>query len=329
MVTPSDPSSRAPAASSVPPAPPSPPTHPSTRVKHVQSSLFTCLAIAATALICFLVLFIVIDILINGLPHLSWRLIFSGTDEGMFDITRAGLAPMIVGTAALVVLMTIFVMPAGVATAIFLNEYARPDAWLTRIVRAAINNLAGVPSIVFGLFGLGFFVYFAGASMDRLLSDGQSIWGQPALIWASLTMAALTLPVVIVTTEEALRGVPREHREASLALGATRLQTIWRVVLPQSFAGILTGGILAIGRGAGEVAPILFTGAVFYMRGLPGALTDKFMHLGYHIFILSTQSPNIDQTRPLLYATVLVLLILTVALNAAAVLLRAHIQRKV
>jgi phosphate transport system permease protein len=298
------------------------------RSKRIHSAAFSLVAAGATLFVCLMILLIVVNILVNGLPFLSWRLISGGMAGDMFDIQTAGLFPMIFGTAALVMLMTVFVMPVGVATAIYLHEYARPDSIRTRIIRTAINNLAGVPSIVFGLFGLGFFIYFIGGNLDRFLYDGRPVWGQPALLWASLTMAALTLPVVIVAAEEALRTVPHDLREASLALGATKLQTIGRVVLPRALPGILTGAILAVGRGAGEVAPIMFTGAVFFMPGLPKAFSEQFMHLGYHIFILSTQSPDIERTKPILYAAVMVLLLLTCLLNATAVLIRARIQQR-
>jgi phosphate transport system permease protein len=166
--------------------------------------------------------------------------------------------------------------------------------------------------------------------MDTVLpgSSGEVVWGQPALIWASATLAVMTLPVVIVATEESLRAIPQGLREASLALGATKLETIQKIVLPQAIPGILTGAILAISRAAGEVAPILFTGAAYYMADLPKTLHDQFMDLGYHVFILSTQSPNVDKTRPLLYATVLTLLILTFMLNVVAIFVRAHMRRR-
>ncbi len=224
--------------------------------------------------------------------------------------------------------MTIFVVPVGVITAIYLTEYAHHTSVFTRIIKGAVNNLAGVPSIVFGLFGLGFFINFVGQNMDAVLHPAQSIWGKPAIIWASLTLAVMTLPVVIVATEESLKAIPSGLREASLALGATKLETIWKIVLPQALPGIMTGAILAIGRAAGEVAPILFTGAAYYMASLPKSLNDQFMDLGYHVFILSTQSPNIEQTRPILYATVLTLLVLTFALNIVAILVRARMRAK-
>jgi phosphate transport system permease protein len=241
----------------------------------------------------------------------------------MFDVKQAGVLPMIFGTTARVILMTIFVIPVGVITAIYLTEYAHATSLITRFIRGAVNNLAGVPSIVFGLFGLGFFVNFIG---HQVLNP--AVWGKPALLWASLTLSVMTLPVVIVATEESLKAIPHGLREASLALGATKLQTIIRIVLPQALPGILTGGILAVSRAAGEVAPILFTGAAYYMAKLPTALNDQFMDLGYHIFVLSTQSPNINKTKPILYATVLVLLLLTFALNLVAILVRAQVRRK-
>ena len=235
---------------------------------------------------------------------------------------------MIVGTTIRVFVMTIFVIPVGVITAIYLTEYAPNTSIITRVIRAAVNNLAGVPSIVFGLFGLGFFINFVGKNMDALLHNPSAVWGQPALIWAALTLAVMTLPVVIVATEESLKAIPPGLREASLALGATKLETIWRIVLPQALPGIMTGGILAVSRAAGEVAPILFTGVAYYMASLPLHVTDQFMDLGYHVFVLATQSPNIEQTRPILYATVLVLLLLTFALNIVAIIIRARMRKK-
>lgn len=283
----------------------------------------------ATVLIILILTVILINIVWNGLPHLSWRFVSTGTATDMFDVTKAGVLPMVFGTAARVVLMTILVLPLGVLTAIYLTEYARMNSPLTRLVRGAVSNLAGVPSIVFGLFGAGFFVRFIGQIMDTAIygSKAASVWGQPALIWASATLAVMTLPVVIVATEESLRAIPQGLREASLALGATKLETIRKVVVPQAIPGIMTGAILAISRAAGEVAPILFTGAAYYMAGLPRTLHDQFMDLGYHVFILSTQSPNIDRTRPLLYATVLVLLLLTLALNVVAIFVRARVRK--
>lgn len=268
---------------------------------------------------------ILFDIGVNAAPRLDLELVTADPREGM---TAGGIFPAIFGTTALVMLMTLAGVPVGVATAIYLSEYAKPGARFARWVRIAVQNLAGVPSIVFGLFGLGFFIQFLGRGVDRVLYDGEKVFAQPALIWASLTMAILTLPVVIVTTEEALRAVPTTMREAAIALGATRFQTVLTVVLPQASAGILTGAILAVSRGAGEVAPILFTGAAYFLPELPDALSSQFMHLGYHVYVMATQSPDVEATKPLLYATVAVLLLLVFTLNAGAIVLRSRFRRR-
>jgi phosphate transport system permease protein len=294
----------------------------------MKSRLFTLVTGGATALIVLTILAILGNIAWHGAGQISWRFVFGGTKEGMFDAATAGVFPMIFGTLALVVLMTICVVPVGVTTAVYLNEYARSQSPVTRIIRGAINNLAGVPSIVFGLFGLGFFVQFVGGGLDDMFYGGQLHYRKPALIWASATMAVMTLPVVIVATEEALRAVPKGLREASLALGATKLKTIWKIVLPEALPGVLTGAILAVGRGAGEVAPIMFTGAAYYLAHLPAKLSDQFMHLGYHVFVLSTQSPDIERTKPILYGSVLVLLLVTFVLNLAGVLVRSKIRSR-
>jgi phosphate transport system permease protein len=285
---------------------------------------FTALTGFAALLIVLMVGVIVGNIVWFGGGTLTWEFLSTAPQHGM---TRGGIFPAIFGTAALVILMVVALVPFGVGAAIYLHEYARPDAWFTRAVRFSVSNLAGVPSIVFGLFGLGFFIQFVGRSIDRA-AGLDVVWGQPALMWAALTLALLNLPVVIVTAEEALRSVPREMREASLALGATRWQTIRNVLLPQAMPGILTGAILSVSRGAGEVAPILFTGAAYYLPYLPTSPTDQFMELGYHIYVLSTQSPDVDATKPLLYGTVLVLLLLTLALNLTAIVLRTRLRAR-
>lgn len=287
-------------------------------------ALFSGLSGLATLLIVITVLFIVGNIVAGGWRTITWEFLTKPPANGL---KSGGIGPAIFGTVSLVILMVIAVIPFGAMTAIYLHEYSRPDSRWTRAVRFAVTNLAGVPSIVFGLFGLGFFIQTLGVGIDRAFGLDVT-WGQPCILWAAFTLALLNLPVVIVTTEEALAAVPAHFREASLALGATRWQTIWRVVLPQALPGILTGGILSVGRGAGEVAPILFTGAAYFLPYLPTHLTDQFMHLGYHTFVLATQSPDVDATRPAMYGTVLVLLILTLLLNLTATLIRARTRAR-
>jgi phosphate transport system permease protein len=279
---------------------------------------------AACAVVLAMLGVILYDVARGGAHVISWELLSAAPREGM---TKGGIFPAIFGTAALTLLMTVAAVPAGVATAVYLTEYASPASRVARLVRLAIANLAGVPSIVFGLFGLGFFVATVGRGIDQAAFGGVTTYGKPSLVWAALTLALLTLPVVVVSTEEALRAVPRELRDASLALGATKLDTIVRVVLPQALGGILTGSILAVSRGAGEVAPILFTGAAYFLPELPTHLNDPFMNLGYHVYVLATQSPDVDRTKPLLYGTVLVLLALTFVLNLLAVAIRARVRR--
>ena len=276
----------------------------------------------AAGIIVLMVAIIMGNIIFFGWRTVTWEFLAAAPREGM---TEGGIFPAIFGTTALVVLMVVALIPFGVGAAIYLHEYARPDSRFTRLVRFSVSNLAGVPSIVFGLFGLGFFIQFLGHNMDRAMGLDM-VWGQPALVWAALTLAMLNLPVVIVTTEEALSAVPNDLREAALAMGATRWQAIRHVLLPQAMPGILTGAILSVSRGAGEVAPIMFTGAAYFLPYLPTLPTDQFMELGYHIFVLATQSTDVDATRPLLYGTVLTLLMLTFALNLAAIALRSRLR---
>jgi phosphate transport system permease protein len=284
---------------------------------------------AITGVSVLLIIFIIVSILavtiVGGWSKLNWSFLSEFPKDGM---TKGGIFPAIVGTALMTLIMAVAAVPFGVITAIYLAEYASEKSILAKIIRFAVKTLAVVPSIIFGLFGLGFFIGFVGKNMDILLSGGELKWGQPNILWASLTMALLTLPVVIVSVEEAIRTIPREMREASLALGATKWQTIRSVVLPGSVSGILTGTILAISRGAGEVAPILFTGAAYFLSDLPKSLSDQFMSLGYHIYIMSTQSSDVDATLPIQFATTLVLLLLTFSLNAVAVVLRYRIRRR-
>jgi phosphate transport system permease protein len=283
------------------------------------------LSALACAIILTMLVVILLDVIAGGARTISWTFISEPPKDGM---TSGGIFPAIFGTAALTLLMTIAAVPAGVATAVYLTEYASSRSRLARLVRVCIANLAGVPSIVFGLFGLGFFISTVGKAIDSAAYGGRCTYGKPSLIWAALTLAVLTLPVVVVSTEEALRAVPRDLRDASFALGATKLQTIVRVVLPEAMSGILTGAILAVSRGAGEVAPILFTGVAYYLPYYPTHLNDPFMNLGYHVYVLATQSPDVEKTKPLLYGTVLVLLGLTFFLNLVAVLLRARTRKR-
>lgn len=269
---------------------------------------------------------IMINIIIGGAGIISWDFLSSPPRQGMM---KGGIFPAIFGTVFLVILMTIMAVPFGVLTAIYLHEYTNPSSKIAKLIRIAISNLAGVPSIVFGLFGLGFFIGFIGTGVDSIFfHSGEPVWGQPAIIWAAATLALLTLPVVIISTEEALRTIPRELKEASYALGATKLQTIRKIIIPQAMPGILTGAILAISRGAGEVAPIMFTGAAYYLPYLPGKLNDQFMELGYHIYVMATQSPDVEATLPILYGTVLVLLMLTFMLNLTAILIRSRMRNR-
>jgi phosphate transport system permease protein len=284
---------------------------------------FVALTAFAAFLIVAMLAVILGNIVMNGWTRVSWEFLTTAPTAGM---TEGGIFPAIYGTTLLVLLMTICVVPVGVCVAIYFSEYAQRDSRMYRWTRQAVDNLAGVPSIVFGLFGLGFFVQFIGRGIDRSVYGGELHYGQPGILWAALTMAVLTLPVVIVSVEEALRAVPQSYRDASLALGATKSETIFRVVLPHALPGVLTGGILAVSRGAGEVAPILFVGAAYFLPYVPSRLNDQFMHLGYHIFVLSTQSPDVEQTKPLLYATVLVLLALTFLLNLTAIAIRTRLR---
>lgn len=285
--------------------------------------IFVVLTALAALLIVGILVIVVGNIIMHGWSHITWEFVSAAPRQGM---TEGGIFPAIFGTTLLVLLMTIFVVPLGVCVAIFFSEYADRTLKFYKFTRSAVDNLAGVPSIVFGLFGLGFFVKFVGTGVDNSFFGGQLTFGQPALIWAALTMAVLTLPVVIVSVEEALRAVPQSFRDASLALGATKSETILRVVLGHAAPGVLTGGILAVARGAGEVAPVLFVGAAYFLPHLPTKLNDQFMELGYHIFVLSTQSPDVEATKPLLYATVFVLLALTFLLNIIAILIRARLR---
>jgi phosphate transport system permease protein len=251
--------------------------------------------------------------------------------------TEGGIFPAIFGTVLMVLLMAAMVTPLGIMAAIYMREYAKQGP-LIRVIRVSVNNLAGVPSIVYGVFGLGFFVYFLGGNIDQLFfpeSLPAPTFGSPGILWASLTLAILTLPVVIVSTEEGLARVPRSVREGSLALGATKAETLWRTVLPMASPAMMTGLILAVARAAGEVAPLMLVGVVKLAPALPLDsyfpflhLERKFMHLGFHIYDVGFQSPNVEAARPLVYATALLLVIVIMVLNLAAIRLRNQLREK-
>ncbi|MEA3405655.1 MAG: phosphate ABC transporter permease PstA, partial [Pseudomonadota bacterium] len=251
--------------------------------------------------------------------------------------TEGGVFPAIIGTVTMVMLMALFVTPMGVIAAIYMSEYAR-EGFVLRMVRISINNLAGVPSIVFGIFGLGFFVYIMGSSIDELFYSyalPSPTFGTSGLLWASLTMALLTLPVVIVSTQEGLSRIPRALREGGLALGATKSETIMRIVLPMTTPAIMTGLILAIARAAGEVAPLMLVGVVKLAPELPLDMVSpfvhldrKFMHLGFHIYDVGFQSPNVEASQPLVYATSLLLVLIILSLNLGAIMIRNRLREK-
>lgn len=254
--------------------------------------------------------YILFDIIRHGLPAMSWEFI---SDYPRRSGAEGGIFPAIIGTLCLVTGTIIVALPLGIASAIYLSEYAEQGRF-TNMIRLAIITLAGVPSIVYGLFGLGLFVLF--------LNFGTSI------LAGSLTLACMVLPTIIVASEEALRAVPRGYRDASLALGATKWETIRTNVLPYSLSGIITGSILGIGRAAGETAPILLTVAAFFLPKLPNSVFDQVMALPYHLYILATQHPEAEKVLPLQYATALVLLIIVLSLSLGAILIRIHFRKK-
>lgn len=257
---------------------------------------------ATTYFVVFVIAFIILKIAWNGVPTISWEFL---TEMPRNSSAEGGILPAIVGTLLLVLGTVAVALPLGMATAIYLSEYARPGRF-TRTVRLAIVTLAGVPSIVIGLFGLGLFVIF--------LRFGAS------LLSGCLTLACMILPTIIVSSEEALRTVPRSLREGSLALGATKWQTIYKNVLPYSIPGMLTGSILGVGRAAGETAPVLLTVAAFYLPKLPKSVFDQVMALPYHLYVLATQRPDVARIRPMQYGTALVLVVLVLGVNSAAIL---------
>lgn len=279
----------------------------------------------------------------NGM-HVGNKLVVYGqklweflSDDPREANTEGGIFPAIFGTVTMVLLMSVFVSPFGVVAAVYLREYAR-QGFITRAIRIAVNNLAGVPSIVYGVFGLGFFIYFLGAEVDQAFYPEAlpaPTFGTGGMLWASLTLALLTVPVVIVSTEEGLARIPRSLREGSLALGATKFETLWRVVLPMASPAMMTGLILAVARAAGEVAPLMLVGVVKLAPALPVNgnypyfhLDQKFMHLGFHIYDVGFQSPNVEAARPLVFATALLLVVVIALLNQLAVSIRNRLREK-
>ena len=272
------------------------------RIEQAMKSLFG----AMTVMLVIPVMLVLGVLIARGLPVISWEFLFSEPTNGM---TAGGVLPALIGTICLVVVALIASVPVGVAAAIYLSEYAKEN-WLTRLINLAIINLAGVPSIVHALFGVGAFVLFFGFGTSILA--------------ASLTLAIMSLPVVIVATRESLQAVPWAYREACWSMGATRWQTIRRVVLPNAVSGILTGVILEVSRTAGETAPIMFTGAAFFLPFLPQSVYDQTMAMSLHLFVVSTQVPNVPDALP--YGVALVLILLVLVMNAASLGLRVYLR---
>ncbi len=279
------------------------------RRKIYQTLMFSLFRLSA-AINGIALLIVIVFLVSKGWRAINWTFL---TEPPMDSMTKGGILPCIVGTLCVSLGALVVALPIGVASAIYLNEYARPGR-LVRFIRLGINNLAGVPSVVFGLFGLALFVVWLGFGVS--------------ILSGALTLAAMTLPVIIGASEESLRNVPDTYREASLGLGATKWQTIYRVVLPTAMPGILTGAILGLSRAAGETAPIMFTAAVFFSPSMPTSIFDKIMALPYHIYVLATAGTEIETTRPLQYGTALVLIVLVLGLNLVAIVYRAHLRRK-
>ncbi len=276
--------------------------------KLIVGKIGTALVVISTVIIILTLAVILFDIIIKGTPVLSWEFLTAWPEKGM---TEGGIMPAIVGTVYVTFLSAIASIPFGIATGIYLAEYAK-DNWFTRIIKLTIRNLAGIPSIVYGLFGLAIFV------------DAFNF--KASILSAGLTLGLLILPWIISTTEESLKRVPESFKEASLGLGATKWQTIRKILLPSSGPGIMTGVILGIARAAGETAPILFTGVAYYLRNMP-ALKERFMSLSYHIFTLSTQHAQIDIVRPIAYGSVLVLIFIVLLLSSLALMIRLKLKK--
>ena len=278
--------------------------------KRIIQNVFHAILLLMSLIVIVFVLGIIIYLIVKGGSALTWEFLTQKPSGGMKE---GGISTVIIGTLYLVLGTLVFSLPIGIFSAVYLHEYARKNR-LTRIIRLSIVNMAGVPSVVFGLFGLGFFVIF--------LNLGRSV------IAGSLTLALLILPTIITTTEEALKTVPDTYRHASLALGATKWQTIIRIVLPQAMPGIITGAVLGIGRAAGETAPILFTAAAFYQPNLPKSVFSQVMALPYHLYVLATQVADAPDEKKWGTALVLLLIVLFFASIATAIRTRARLRRK-
>ncbi|EOR96681.1 Phosphate transport system permease protein PstA [Arcticibacter svalbardensis MN12-7] len=273
-------------------------------IKKLTSVIEWSTLLLSTGIVCLFLIIILWDLISKGAPSLSWEFVSTLPREGM---TKGGILPAIIGTVLLTMITALVAVPFGISCAIYLNEYAS-DNWVTRLIRASIRNLAGVPSIIYGLFGLALFV--------------QGLQMGTSLLSAGFTLGLLSLPYIIITTEEALRRIPASTREAALAVGATQFESIVDVVLPSALPGILTGVVLTLSRAAGETAPILFTGVAFYINNPSGFINQEFMSLPYHLYMLSTQHQAIEEVRPLAYGTALVLIIVVFLLNLTAFYIR-------
>jgi phosphate transport system permease protein len=281
------------------------------------------LAVSVILIVGFFAIILAV-IFLGGYERVTWEFLTQAPEHGM---TEGGIFPAIIGTVLLVIVTTIFSVPLGIITAIYLVEYGNKESAFYKFVNGSINLLASIPTIVIGMFGLAFFVVYIGGMIDNTFYGGKLTWGKPALIWAGLTMGLVSLPVVVSSVREALEAVPESLKEASFALGATKMETVLKVILPRAFTGVLTGTILGVSRSTGEVAPVLFTGAAYFLPYLPSSLTDQFMELGYHIYVMATQSVDVDATLPIQFATTLVLLAITFILNVLAIIVRRRLRR--
>lgn len=273
--------------------------------QRIMFGLFRLLSASVVLILLFILGFIVK----NGMEALSWDFLTKSPEDGM---TKGGIFPAIVGTLYLVIGSSLFSFPIGIMSGIYMNEYAK-NGWIVKLIRIMTNNLSSVPSVVFGLFGMALFVNFFGFG--------------DSLIAGSLTLGLLSLPLIIRTTEEALKSIDKSYREGSLALGATKLQTIRKVILPMAFPNIITGLILSIGRVSGETAPILFTCAAYFLPNLPHSVFDQVMALPYHLYVIATSGTNMEATRPMAYGTALVLVLIVLVLNLIANVVRKHFSK--